>query len=59
MTAKKLGRKPLDPNGTVVIRARATQFQKATFDAMGGSRWLRDLLDAIAGGQRIEVERKK
>lgn len=39
------GRKPLDPDGTIVTTVRLTGKQKATFDRLGGKDWLRGQLD--------------
>lgn len=43
------GRKALDDSGTIVITARLTAKQKATYDMIGGVSWLRSQLDMFAG----------
>ena len=44
------GRKRLNSSyDTVMLSARLTEEQKATFDMLGGAQWLRAELDKIAG----------
>ena len=45
------GRKPLDPQGTIVTTVRLTAEQKATFEMLGGGTWLREQLQRVIDGR--------
>ena len=46
------GRKALDPQGTIVVTARVTAEQKATYEMLGGVQWLRMQLQRVIGGKQ-------
>lgn len=48
-TRKNAGRKARDPDGTHVVSLRMTGEEKATFDMIGGTAWLRANLQHLAG----------
>lgn len=45
------GRKALDDQGTIVTTVRLTAQQLATFQMLGGPKWLREQLQAVIDGK--------